>query len=315
MILNVLAVGDVVGDSGVEYLSRHLRGLKKLKGVHFTVVNGENASGVGILPRQAREIFDAGADVVTLGNHTWNRIQIADFLDKDPYILRPANYAGRVPGRGFGVFRGPAGVRIGVLNLMGRPHTVLEYKSTIRKLREARPDIQISSDFIVGFPGETADDFERTMKLIGEVNFDVSYSFIFSARPGTPAADMVDDVPEEEKKQRLYILQERINQQANAWSRRMLGTVQRILVEGTSRKSVMELSGRTENNRVVNFEGTPDMIGKFVDVEIVEVLANSLRGKLVRTEDEMGLRIAQSPESVISRTRKENDSGVRVYQP
>jgi len=202
-----------------------------------------------------------------------------------------------------------------VLNLMGRPHTVLEYKSTIRKLREARPDIQISSDFIVGFPGETADDFERTMKLIGEVNFDVSYSFIFSARPGTPAADMVDDVPEEEKKQRLYILQERINQQANAWSRRMLGTVQRILVEGTSRKSVMELSGRTENNRVVNFEGTPDMIGKFVDVEIVEVLTNSLRGKVVRTEDEMGLRIAETPESVISRTRKVNDSGVGIYQP
>ncbi|NQF22268.1 TRAM domain-containing protein, partial [Enterobacter hormaechei] len=201
------------------------------------------------------------------------------------------------------------------LNLMGRPHTVLEYKSTIRKLREARPDIQISSDFIVGFPGETADDFERTMKLIGEVNFDVSYSFIFSARPGTPAADMVDDVPEEEKKQRLYILQERINQQANAWSRRMLGTVQRILVEGTSRKSIMELSGRTENNRVVNFEGTPDMIGKFVDVEIVEVLTNSLRGKVVRTEDEMGLRIAETPESVISRTRKVNDSGVGIYQP
>ena len=120
MILNVLAVGDVVGDSGVEYLSRHLRGLKKLKGVHFTVVNGENASGVGILPRQAREIFDAGADVVTLGNHTWNRIQIADFLDKDPYILRPANYAGRVPGRGFGMFDGPRGLRIGVMNLMGR---------------------------------------------------------------------------------------------------------------------------------------------------------------------------------------------------
>ena len=120
MILNVLAVGDVVGDSGVEYLSRHLRGLKKLKGVHFTVVNGENASGVGILPRQAREIFDAGADVVTLGNHTWNRIQITEFLEKDPYILRPANYAGRVPGRGFGVFDGPKGLKIGVMNLMGR---------------------------------------------------------------------------------------------------------------------------------------------------------------------------------------------------
>ena len=202
-----------------------------------------------------------------------------------------------------------------VLNLMGRTHTALEYKAIIRKLREARPDIQISSDFIVGFPGETTDDFEKTMKLIADVNFDMSYSFIFSARPGTPAADMVDDVPEEDKKQRLYILQERINQQAMAWSRRMLGTVQRILVEGTSRKSLMELSGRTENNRVVNFEGTPDMVGKFVDVEIVDVYTNSLRGKIVRTEAEMGLRIAESPESVIARTRKENDLGVGIYQP
>lgn len=176
-----------------------------------------------------------------------------------------------------------------VLNMMGRTHTALEYKSTIRKLRAARPDIQISSDFIVGFPGETSQDFEQTMKLIADVNFDTSFSFIFSARPGTPAADMVDDVPEEEKKQRLYILQDRINQQVMEWSRKMLGTVQRILVEGTSRKSIMQLSGRTENNRVVNFEGTPDMVGKFVDVEITEVLTNSLRAKLVRTESEMGL--------------------------
>uniref|UniRef100_UPI00112EFE88 TRAM domain-containing protein n=1 Tax=Escherichia coli TaxID=562 RepID=UPI00112EFE88 len=194
-------------------------------------------------------------------------------------------------------------------------YKALEYKAIIRKLRAARPDIQISSDFIVGFPGETTEDFEKTMKLIADVN-----SFIFSARPGTPAADMVDDVPEEEvpeeeKKQRLYILQERINQQAMAWSRRMLGTTQRILVEGTSRKSIMELSGRTENNRVVNFEGTPDMIGKFVDVEITDVYPNSLRGKVVRTEDEMGLRMAETPESVIARTRKENDLGVGYYQP
>ena len=202
-----------------------------------------------------------------------------------------------------------------ILNLMDRTHTALEYKAIIRKLRAARPDIQISSDFIVGFPGETTEDFEKTMKLIADVNFDMSYSFIFSARPGTPAADMVDDVPEEEKKQRLYILQERINQQAMAWSRRMLGTTQRILVEGTSRKSIMELSGRTENNRVVNFEGTPDMIGKFVDVEITDVYPNSLRGKVVRTEDEMGLRVAETPESVIARTRKENDLGVGYYQP
>ena len=120
MILNILAVGDVVGDGGLECLDRHLRQLKKLKNVHFTVVNGENASGVGILPRQARAIFDAGADVVTLGNHTWNRIQIADFLEDDRYTLRPANYTNRVPGRGWGVYVGPEGLGIGVINLIGR---------------------------------------------------------------------------------------------------------------------------------------------------------------------------------------------------
>ncbi|MGL5792534.1 MAG: tRNA (N6-isopentenyl adenosine(37)-C2)-methylthiotransferase MiaB, partial [Plesiomonas shigelloides] len=182
-----------------------------------------------------------------------------------------------------------------ILTMMKRAHTALEYKSLIRKIRKARPGIQISSDFIVGFPGETQEDFEQTMKLIADVEFDMSYSFVFSARPGTPAADMPDDVPEEEKKQRLYILQERINQQAMQFSRRMLGTTQRILVEGLSRKSVMELSGRTENNRVVNFEGTPDLIGKFVDVEITDVNPNSLRGKLLRTEDEMNLRVVESP--------------------
>lgn len=202
-----------------------------------------------------------------------------------------------------------------ILNLMKRSHTALEYKAIIRKLRKARPDIQISSDFIVGFPGETTEDFEQTMKLIADVDVDMSFSFIFSARPGTPAADMVDDVSEDEKKQRLYILQERVNQQAMQYSRRMLGTTQRILVEGTSRKNVMELSGRTENNRVVNFEGSPDMVGKFVDVEIVDVYPNSLRGKLIRTEEQMGLRINQSPADVIARTRKEDELGVVKYQP
>jgi tRNA-2-methylthio-N6-dimethylallyladenosine synthase len=199
--------------------------------------------------------------------------------------------------------------------MMKRRHTALEYKAIIRKLRKARPAIQISSDFIVGFPGETQEDFEQTMQLIADVDFDMSFSFIYSPRPGTPAADMVDDVTEEEKKQRLYILQERINQQAMQYSRRMMGTVQRILVEGTSRKSVMELSGRTENNRVVNFEGTPDMIGKFVDVEIVDVYPNSLRGVVVRTEDQMNLRVSESPTSVIARTRKEDELGVGIYQP
>ena len=201
-----------------------------------------------------------------------------------------------------------------VLNLMGRTHTALEYKAIIRKLREARPDIQISSDFIVGFPGETTDDFEKTMKLIADVNFDMSYSFIFSARPGTPAADMVDDVPDADKKQRLYILQERINQQAMAWSRRMLGTVQRILVEGTSRKSLMELPGAPRTTawstskvrRIWSVNSSMLKSSMFTPTRCC--------GKIVRTEAEMGLRIAESPESVIARTRKENDLGVGIYQ-
>ena len=120
MLLNILAVGDIVGEGGQDILARRLRELQREHDIHFTVVNGENASGVGLTPRQARGLYDAGADVITLGNHTWNRIQIADFLDKDPYILRPANYAGRVPGRGFGVYDGPKGLKIGVMNLMGR---------------------------------------------------------------------------------------------------------------------------------------------------------------------------------------------------
>ncbi|MFC0309795.1 tRNA (N6-isopentenyl adenosine(37)-C2)-methylthiotransferase MiaB [Gallibacterium melopsittaci] len=201
-----------------------------------------------------------------------------------------------------------------VLTMMKRNHTALEYKAIIRKLREARPDIQISSDFIVGFPGETAQDFEQTMNLIAQVNFDMSFSFIYSPRPGTPAADMPDDVSEEEKKQRLYLLQERINQQAAQFSRRMLGTEQRILVEGPSKKDIMELTGRTENNRIVNFVGSPDMIGKFVDVKITDVYTNSLRGEVVRTEDEMSLRIQQSPQAVMHRTRKEDELGVGHYQ-
>lgn len=153
------------------------------------------------------------------------------------------------------------------------------------------------------------------MKLVGEINFDTSYSFIYSARPGTPAAELPDDVSEDEKKQRLYVLQDRISQQAMAWSRRKLGTVQRILVEGTSRKNVMELSGRTECNRVVNFEATPDHIGKFVDVKITDVYANSLRGVLLRGEHQMGLRTLETPASVIARTRKEDELGVSTWLP
>ena len=120
MLLNVLAVGDVCGEGGQDILARRLKEVREAENIHFTVVNGENASVVGITPRQARGLYEAGADVITLGNHTWNRIQIADFLEKDPYILRPANFAGRVPGRGFGVYDGPQGLKIGVINLMGR---------------------------------------------------------------------------------------------------------------------------------------------------------------------------------------------------
>ena len=182
-----------------------------------------------------------------------------------------------------------------VLTMMKRNHTALEYKAIIRKLREARPDIQISSDFIVGFPSETAEDFEQTMKIIEQVNFDMSFSFIYSARPGTPAADLPDDVTEDEKKERLYRLQQRINNQAMQFSR------------------AMELTGRTENNRIVNFQGTPDMIGKFVDVKITDVYTNSLRGDVVRTEDQMGLRVIESAQSVMNRTRKEDELGVGKY--
>jgi len=171
-----------------------------------------------------------------------------------------------------------------ILALMKRKHTALEYQATIRKLREVRPNISISSDFIVGFPGETDADFEATMDLIAEVGFDHSFSFVYSPRPGTPAATLPDDVPLEVKKQRLALLQQRINQQAQAISRRMVGTTQRVLVSGLSRKDSGQLSGRTENNRVVNFKGESGLIGEFVDVVITEALPNSLRGELVTTE-------------------------------
>ncbi|BAX53919.1 (Dimethylallyl)adenosine tRNA methylthiotransferase MiaB [Photobacterium damselae subsp. piscicida] len=202
-----------------------------------------------------------------------------------------------------------------ILTMMKRPHTAIEYKSKIRKLRKARPDITISSDFIVGFPGESDQDFQDTMKLIRDVDFDMSFSFIFSPRPGTPAADYPCDLTEEVKKERLYELQQQINSQAMRFSRQMLGTEQRILVEGPSKKNVMELRGRTENNRVVNFEGSADLIGQFVDVKITDVFANSLRGELLRTEAEMDLRVAMSPTEVMEKTRKEDDLGVGVYTP
>ena len=168
-----------------------------------------------------------------------------------------------------------------VLAAMKRGHTTLEYKSKIRKLRKARPDISLSSDFIVGFPGESDADFEALMNLVADVGFDQSFSFIYSARPGTPAASLDDDTPMEVKKQRLQILQERINQQAFAISRGMVGTTQRVLVEKVSKKSNAQVSGRTENMRWVNFDGPEALIGQFVDVVITEALPNSLRGRLL----------------------------------
>jgi tRNA-2-methylthio-N6-dimethylallyladenosine synthase len=168
-----------------------------------------------------------------------------------------------------------------VLAMMKRGHTVLEYKQKIRRLREQRPGISLSSDFIVGFPGETERDFEATMKLIEEMNFDQSFSFIYSARPGTPAASLPDDTPMEVKKDRLSRLQAKINQQALKISKDMVGGVQRILVEGYSKKDPKQLAGRTENNRVVNFDGNPRLIGQFVNVTITEALNNSLRARMV----------------------------------
>jgi len=166
-----------------------------------------------------------------------------------------------------------------ILSSMKRGHTALEYKQKIRKLREVRPDISLSSDFIVGFPGETDRDFEATMNLIADVGFDQSFSFIYSARPGTPAANLPDDTPMQVKKERLQILQARINQQARAISDAMVGTTQRVLVEKVSKKSASQVSGRTENNRWVNFDADPSVIGCFVDVVITEALPNSLRGR------------------------------------
>jgi len=167
-----------------------------------------------------------------------------------------------------------------ILAAMKRNHTVLEYKSTVRKLRRIRPNLSMSSDFIIGFPGETDKDFEATMNLIAEIGYDHSFSFIYSARPGTPAADLPDDTPMEVKKSRLQLLQARINQQAFEISRRMVGGIERVLVTGVSKKDPGQLQGRTENNRVVNFRAADHTLsGRFVDLEITEALPNSLRGQ------------------------------------
>jgi len=168
-----------------------------------------------------------------------------------------------------------------ILMQMKRGHSAFEYKQKIKKLREIRPNISMSSDFIIGFPGETDADFEHTMSLIEEIGFDHSFSFIYSRRPGTPAAELPDDVPHDVKQSRLARLQHVINNSTQQISREMVGTVQRILVDRPSRKDASEMSGRTENNRVVNFKGPASLIGEFVDVQITEAFTNSLRGKLV----------------------------------
>ena len=167
-----------------------------------------------------------------------------------------------------------------ILALMKRGHTALEYRQKIRKLRDVCPGISVSSDFIIGFPGETAKDFEDTLRLVEEVGFDQSFSFIYSRRPGTPAAALPDDVSAEEKHRRLSLLQLRIDQQALAISRRMVGGVERVLVERPSKKDPRQLAGRTGNMRWVNFDGDATLIGQFVDVLITEALPNSLRGRL-----------------------------------
>jgi tRNA-2-methylthio-N6-dimethylallyladenosine synthase len=173
-----------------------------------------------------------------------------------------------------------------VLGMMKRGHMAIEYKAKIRRLREVRPDITISSDFIVGFPGESEADFEATLQLIEEIGFDHSYSFIYSRRPGTPAADLPDDVSLLVKQQRLERLQQLINTQAQRISRQMVGTHQRILVERPAKKNPAQLAGRTENNRVVNFQGPRELIGQFVEVRITEALPNSLRGEWLQPAED-----------------------------
>ena len=175
-----------------------------------------------------------------------------------------------------------------VLAAMKRGYTALEYKSLVRKLRAARPDISLSSDFIVGFPGETAEDFEKTMKLIDDVGFDASFSFLYSPRPGTPAAELTDDTPREVQLERLMRLQQRIEELAQAVSQSMVGSVQRVLVEGLSKKDENELAGRTDNNRIVNFEGgsatSARLVNRFVDVRITSAMPHSLRGEILTRE-------------------------------
>ncbi len=179
-----------------------------------------------------------------------------------------------------------------VLAAMKRGHMAIEYKSKIRRLRETRPGLTVSSDFIIGFPGETDADFEQTMQLIEEIGFDHSYSFVYSARPGTPAASLDDNVPMQTKKDRLARLQKRINEMALEISQSMESTVQTILVERPSKKDPKQMAGRTENNRIVNFDGAERLIGHFVDVKITEAFSNSLQGEFIEIAEVDRARLA-----------------------
>ena len=173
-----------------------------------------------------------------------------------------------------------------ILKLMKRDHTIDEYKTIIQKITKHRPNIQISSDFIVGFPGETPEDFEQTLQLIKEINFDMSYSFIYSPRPGTPATKLQDNTTIQEKKIRLNILQNLIRNNTNIWNTKMLGSIQSVLVEGVSRKKPEELFGKTENNRTVNFVGQKNMIGKFINLKIIKINTNSLIGYYLKDKNQ-----------------------------
>jgi len=174
-----------------------------------------------------------------------------------------------------------------ILMAMKRGYTAMEYKSTVRKLRAVRPGISMSSDFIVGFPGETEADFGAMMKLIDDIGFDDSFSFVFSPRPGTPAAALADDTPQADKLKRLHVLQKAITESSKAISDSRLGTLQRVLVEGPSRKDASELTGRTECNRMVNFKGAPRLVGQMIDVNITAVNTHSLRGEVAQRDLDM----------------------------
>jgi tRNA-2-methylthio-N6-dimethylallyladenosine synthase len=180
---------------------------------------------------------------------------------------------------------------------MKRKHTILEYKQKIRRLREVRPDISISSDFIVGFPGETEEDFQQTLKMVEDVRFDGAFSFIYSPRPGTPAANLRDETPHEAKLDRLQRLQKRLQELYEGYSQAMVGARERVLVEGPSRKDANELAARTENNRIVNFAGPAALVGRYVEVEITHAYPHSLRGRWVGStvSTQPGSTVLQEP--------------------